>query len=144
MLNDLFMYLFQSVSGRNKCMCGSSHALLWMHAVVCIPQFFCLICWYAICACWLTRLIVSESQHWVTWSHRTGINFPLLRGEKNPILKSFCLTTSFLTHFYLWCKLDLRNWKFLFVFKTFSKETKIFLSYQICSLTRNLIFIGVR
>ena len=29
----------------------------------------------------LTRLIVNELNHWVTWSHKTGINFPFLRGK---------------------------------------------------------------
>ena len=30
----------------------------------------------------LTRLIVSQPKHRVTWSHRTCINFPFLRGER--------------------------------------------------------------
>ena len=30
----------------------------------------------------LTRLNVSELEHWVTWSHRTGVNFPFLRGKR--------------------------------------------------------------
>ena len=30
----------------------------------------------------LTRLNVSEIEHWVTWSHRTDINFPFLRGKR--------------------------------------------------------------
>ena len=34
----------------------------------------------------LTRLIVSKPKHRVIWSHRTCINFPFLRGGKNPIL----------------------------------------------------------
>ena len=46
----------------------------------------------------LTRLIISKPKHRATWSHRVCINFPFLRGE-NPILKCFCLITSFLTHF---------------------------------------------
>ena len=29
-----------------------------------------------------TRLIVSEPKHWVTWSHRTGVNFSFLRGKR--------------------------------------------------------------
>ena len=43
----------QSVSGRNKCMHGSSHML----------------------CCAITRLIVSEPKHLITWSHRASINF---------------------------------------------------------------------
>ena len=31
----------------------------------------------------LTRLIVHELKHWVTWSHRTGISFPFLRGKES-------------------------------------------------------------
>ena len=87
----------------------------------------------------LARLIDSEPKHWVSWSNRTGINFPFFQGERNPILSCFCLTTSFLTH---WCKLHLKNWKFLFTFKTF-EGTKKFLSHRICSWMRNLEFIGV-
>ena len=30
----------------------------------------------------LTRLIVSKPKHRVTWSHRTCVNFPFLRGER--------------------------------------------------------------
>ena len=30
----------------------------------------------------LTRLIVSKPKHWVTWSHRTCVNFPFLREER--------------------------------------------------------------
>ena len=85
----------------------------------------------------LTRLILSELKHWVTWSHQTGKNFQFLRGEKNLIL-CFCLTIPFLIHFYLWCKLHLKNQNFLFAFKTFFEETKRFMCYQICSLMRNL------
>ena len=46
----------------------------------------------------------------------------------------FCLTT-LLIHFYLWCKLHLKNQKFLF-----ASKTKRFLSYRVCSLTWNLEF----
>ena len=46
----------------------------------------------------------SFAKHRVIWSHRTCVNYPFSRGGKNPILSCFCLTTSFLTHFYLWCK----------------------------------------
>ena len=62
--------------------------------------------------------------------------------EKSSIIWCFCLTT-FLTHFYLWFKLHLKNLKFLFAFKTFSEDTKRFLSYQICSLTKILELIWV-
>ena len=73
----------------------------------------------------LTRLNVSEPEHWVTWlhSHRTGVNFLFLRRKR---IQYFCLTTSFLTHFYLWCKSHLKNWKFFFAFKTFFRKLKDF------------------
>ena len=58
------------------------------------------------------------------------------------MLQCFCLTPLFLTHLYLFRKLYLKNQKFLFDFITFFQETKRFLSYQICSLTRNLELIG--
>ena len=93
----------------------------------------------------LTRLIVSEPKQsqWIqAWSHRTGVNFHFW-WEKNSILLCFCLTTSVLTHFYLWWRLNLKNRKFLFAFKTFYEETKRFLSYQICYLKRNLELIVV-
>ena len=89
----------------------------------------------------LTRLIVSELKHWVTWSHRTSVNFPFW-GEKQSNTLVFLFDHMILTCFNLWCKLHLKNWTFLFAFKTFFKEIKRFLSYQICSLTRNLELTG--
>ena len=86
----------------------------------------------------LTRLNVSEPEHWITWSHRSGINFPFLRGEESNTLV-FLLNHIIFNSFYLWCKLHLKNREFLFAFETFFEETKWFLSYQICFLTRNLI-----
>ena len=45
-----------------------------------------------------TRLNVSEPKYWVTWSHKTGVNFPVFRGEESNTLvflfwklKKFCL-----------------------------------------------------
>ena len=88
----------------------------------------------------LTRLIVSKPKNQVTWSHRTCINFPFLRGgESNTLV--FLLNHIIFNSFYLWCKLHLKNREFLFAFETFFEETKRFLSYQICFLTRNLIGI---
>ena len=30
----------------------------------------------------LTRLIIREPEHWITWSHRTGVNFPFSREKR--------------------------------------------------------------
>ena len=30
----------------------------------------------------LIRLNVGEPEHWVIWSHKTGVNFPFLRGKR--------------------------------------------------------------
>ena len=90
----------------------------------------------------LKGLSVCGPRQWVTWSwHVEQTITSHFWREKEP--NSFCLTTLLLTHFYLWCKLNLKNQKFLFTFKTFFEQTKRFLSYQICSLTRNLEFIQV-
>ena len=47
----------------------------------------------------LKRLIISESKHWITWSYRTGINFPFWGGKESNTLV-FLLNHIFLTHFY--------------------------------------------
>ena len=73
----------------------------------------------------LTRLIVSEPEHWVTWSHRTGFNCPFFKGE-NPIIQGFYLATSFLTHFYLWCKLIWKIGNFFLLLKDFLRKLKDF------------------
>ena len=125
--------------GRNKCMCGSSHVLCYG----CVRSKILLPCMmgmpFVLVA--LTRLNVSEPKQWVTWSHRTGINFLFLREKESNTL--VFLLNRFLTHFYCWCKLHLKNQKFLFAFKTFFEESERFLSYQICSFTRNLELVGI-
>ena len=93
--------------------CSNSYMLLY--ACDCVQSII-LLPWivgasFALVA--LTILNVSEPKHWVTRPHRTGINFQFLRG-KTPVLWSFWLTTSFLLQFLLWCKLHLKNSKFLF------------------------------
>ena len=68
------------VSARNKCMCGSSHALCYGRGRSCAIH-------YPFASCGgtsfvfiaLTRPSVSEPKQWVTWSHRTGVNFQFLR-----------------------------------------------------------------
>ena len=89
----------------------------------------------------LTRMNVSETKHWVTWSHRTSINLWFLREKEFNNL--VFLLNQFLTHFYLWWKLHLKNWEFLFAFKTFLEETKKNFFYQSYSLARHLELIWV-
>ena len=86
----------------------------------------------------LTTLVVSKAKHQETWSYRTCINFPFLRGEKSNTLV-FLLNGIISNSFYLWCKLHLKNQEFLFRFERFFEETKWSLSYWISFLMRNLI-----
>ena len=150
-MSDLFLWLLlpiwhgkaslflHSFFGRNKCMCSSSHALRYgcVQSKNFLPRMmgtpFVLVA--------LTRLNVSEPKQWATWSLRTGINF-LFWGEKESNTLVFLLN-QFWTHFYSWCKVHLKNQKFLFAFKTFFEEIERFLSYQICSFTRNLELVRV-
>ena len=88
----------------------------------------------------ITKLIISKTKNHVTWSHRTCMKFPFLRGgESNTLV--FLLNHIIFNSFHLWCELYLKNQGFLFASETFFEETKQFLSYQICFLTRN--FTGI-
>ena len=109
-------------------MCSSSHALRYGPVQSwAIHNFFCLIWWlYCLALVALKRLNFNEPKQWVTWSHRTGINFPFLRVKKNPRHWCFCLTTSFLTIFtcganYIW---KIRN--FWLLLKYFLRKIKDF------------------
>ena len=84
----------------------------------------------------LTGLIISELKHWVTWSHRAGINLPSFGGGEESNTWVFLLNHIYLNSFLLVVQITFEKWKFLFPFKL-----KIF-SYQICSLMRNLELIG--
>ena len=123
-----------SVSGRKKCMCGSSLVLCYgcmqscaIHNSIHPYQSISI----------HNSLNVSEQEHWVTWSHRTAVTSYFWR-EKESNTLAFLLI-----HMVFDSLLHLKNQKFLFAFKTFFEKTKRFLSYQICSLTRNLELIGV-
>ena len=78
----------QSVSGRNKCMCGSScyrnKCMLWIQVTVWDPFFWLVILMIqtSFVLVTLVRLSVSEPEHWVNWSHWAGINFPFLKGKR--------------------------------------------------------------
>ena len=100
----------QSVSGRNKCMCSSSHVLCYKCVWSCvIHNSFASYGGTSFVLVALTRVNVSESEHWVIWSHKTDMNFSFLRRKR---IQYF--SVSFLTQFFLWCKLHLKNQKFLF------------------------------
>ena len=73
----------------------------------------------------ITRLIVSKTKHHVTWSHRTCMKFPFLRGgESNTLV--FLLNHIIFNSFYLWCKLHLKNREFLFAFENFLRKLNDF------------------
>ena len=133
----------QSVSRRNKCMCGSSHVLCYGCLQSCANHnSFASYDGDIICACrahksdykWTETLsnLITQKRHLLL----------IFEGEKNPLLECFCLNISVLAHFYLWCKLHLKNQTILFAFKTFFEDNKICLSDEICSLTRTLELIG--
>ena len=85
----------QSVSGRNKCVCSSSHALCYRCLRSCeIHNSFASYDGTSFVLVALAGLIVSEPKHWVTWSRRTGdkIEFSILVFLLNKIIfNSFLL-----------------------------------------------------
>ena len=75
--------IIQSVSGRNKYMCSSSCALCYGLVGLCaIYSFLPCMVEKSFVLVALTRLNVTEPEHWVTWSHRIGANFLLLKGKR--------------------------------------------------------------
>ena len=75
----------QSVLGRNICLhvLQLTGAVLWMwHMRSCAIHNSFASYETSFVLVTLRRLIVSEPKHWVTWSHRTGVNFPFLRGKR--------------------------------------------------------------
>ena len=73
----------QSVSARNECMHCNSHVLCHGQMRLCvIHNSFASYDGTSFMLVVLTRLIISELKCWVTWSRRTGINFPFLRGKR--------------------------------------------------------------
>ena len=79
--NKLSM-LLQSVSERNKCMCGSSYMLCCGCVRSCaVHNSFASYDQSSFLLVVLKGLIVTVPKHWVTWSYRTGFNFPFLRGK---------------------------------------------------------------
>ena len=136
-------WIYQSVLRRNKCVCSGSHALFYGCVRSCaIHNSFASHDGMSFMLVVLTRLIVSEPKHWVTWSQNRH-KLPIFEAKRIHLLYCFWLTKSFLTHFCLWCKLHMKNLKFLFAFKTFFEKTKRFLSYQTCFLTKNLELVEV-
>ena len=77
-------YFDQSVSGRNKCLCCSSHVLCYGCMWLCATHnSFASYDGNVIRACRANKADVSKPKHRVTWSHRTCINFPFLRGKES-------------------------------------------------------------
>ena len=65
----------------------------------------------------LTGLIISELKHWVTWSHRTGINLPSFGGGEESNTWVFLLNHIYLNSFLLVVQITFEKRKFLFPFK---------------------------
>ena len=97
--------LLQSVSGRNKCMCCNSRALCCGRVLTCAIHNS-LLWWDVILTCGANRADCQGTQTLSNLITQNGRELPIFEGEKNPMLSCFCLTTSFLTHFYLWCNLQ--------------------------------------
>ena len=72
--------------------------------------------------------------------------------EKDSILQNFCLTTSFLTHFYLWCKLYLKNWRFsffwgnqkIFVFSNLFSDEKAGIYWNLMDIKRDILVLKTK
>ena len=119
-------------------MCCSSHVLCYGCVRLCvINNYFALHDGKVIHTLGANK---AECQWTQIWSHRTGLNFPFLRGEES---NTYVVQLNHIIFNSLWCRLHLKNQKFLFAFKTFYEETKRFLSYKICYLKRNLELIVV-
>ena len=110
--------------GRNKCTCSSSRVLCYGCVQSCaIHNSFASYGGMSFALVALKRLNISELKDWVTWSHTADVHFPFLRGEKPNTL--VFLFNHIINSFYLWCKLHLKNRKFLFAFKTFFEEKSV-------------------
>ena len=120
-----------SLNFGNQQKCCPICSLFWEEIGACAAVYtgdvvFCLLCLLLHMMKTLFMLVMLASQWTQTLSNLITQNrrsLPVFEGGKNPILKCFCLIMSFLTHFYLWCKLHL-NQIILFAFKTFFKETR--------------------
>ena len=83
LLLSILYTMKQSFSKGNKCMCSYSHALCYGCVWWCaIHNSFALYGGKSFVLVILKRLNVSEPKDWVTWSHRTGVNFPFLKGKR--------------------------------------------------------------
>ena len=108
---------WQSVLERNKCMCCSSHALCYDSMRLCaIHNSFACNDVDMIHACHAYRADYQWTQTLSNLDHiEQALTFHLLGEEKNQIHECFSLNTSIWTHFYLWCKLHLKNGNFCFL-----------------------------
>ena len=74
----------QFVSGRNKCMQGSSLMLCCGSMQSCvIHNSFASYDGMSFALIAQAELIFSDPEHWVIWSQRAGFNFPFLRGKES-------------------------------------------------------------
>ena len=75
--------ILQSVLGRNKCMCCSSHALCYGRMWLCaIHNSFASYDGDVILISCTNKADCQGTQTLSTWSHRTGVNFPFLREKR--------------------------------------------------------------
>ena len=92
----------QSVLGTNKCICSSSHMLCYGCMQLCvIHNSFASYGGMSFLLVMSTKLNVSEPEHWITWSHRTDVNYQYLR--KKRIQVCFCLNSKYSIHIFLQC-----------------------------------------
>ena len=118
--------IYQSVLRRNKCVCSGLHALCYGCVWSCaIHNFFASHDGMSFMLVVLTRLIVSEPKHWVTWSQNRR-KLPIFEAKRIHLLYCFWSAKSFLTHFCLWCNLHMKIWDFCFLLKHFLRKLKDF------------------
>ena len=106
-------------------MCSSLHALCYERMRSCaIHDSFALYDGGVFPACHPNKAGCQWTEALSNLITQNRCSFPVFESGENPILKCFCLTTSFVTLFYLWSKLRLKNGTILFAFKTFLRKLK--------------------
>ena len=76
--------VFHSLFQEEISACAAVHTCCVMNACSPVRSIILLLCMMAMSFVLvaLTRGNVTEPKHWVTWSHRTGVKFPFLRGKR--------------------------------------------------------------
>ena len=132
----------QSVSGRNKCVCSSSHALCYRHVRSCeIHNSFASYDGTSFVLVVLAGLIVSEPKHWVTWSRRTGdkIESSILVFLLNKIIfNSFLLVVQIISNTFFWRKLK----DFCLIKSVFDKKSGTY--WGLMDNERNIFVLNLR